>query len=212
MLQRLRASLQADGLDVGFTANALTDARDEARDAAAVLLVGNRGAGQAKELVRAAALRFPDVPLVLIAPLSMTGIRSALDAGAAGIVLEANVETSLAATVRAVCAGQLVAPRALRQAMVRPVLSHRERQTLALVVRGLTNQQIASRMFLAESTVKTHLTSVFSKLGVASRSEAVALALEPGANLGLDLVGLPRPSPKQNREFKETGPEPTRRR
>lgn len=193
MLRRVRAALLDGGMDLGFTASNLAGVGDKAHDAVVVVLVGGGGAGQAKELVRAAARRFPDVPLILIAPVSLTGIRNALDAGAAGVVLEAQVETALAATIHAVRAGQLVAPRALRRSMVRPALTHRERQTLALVVRGLTNQQIAARLFLAESTVKTHLTSVFSKLGVTSRSEAVTLALDPDANLRLELVGLSFP-------------------
>jgi DNA-binding NarL/FixJ family response regulator len=177
-------------MELGFRATELLELGDEAGNAVAVILVGGSSACEVKELVRAATGRFPNVPVVLIAPLSLTGIHKALDAGAAGIVLEAQLEASLPATIRAVRAGQLVAPRALRRWMVRPALSHRERQTLALVVRGLTNQQIAARLFLAESTVKTHLTSVFSKLGVGSRSEAVTLALDPDEKLGLELVGL----------------------
>jgi DNA-binding NarL/FixJ family response regulator len=190
MVRRVQTTLGSDGLDLGYSATELADLGDEAGDAVAVVLVGSTSACEGKELVRAAAGRFPDVPVVLVAPLSLTGIHKALDAGAAGIVLEAQLETSQPPENRAVRAGQSVAPRALRRSMVRPALSHRERQTLALVVRGLTNQQIAARLFLAESTVKTHLTSVFSKLGVGSRSEAVTLALDPEEKLGLELVGL----------------------
>jgi DNA-binding NarL/FixJ family response regulator len=192
---RVLTALRSDSMELGYRATELEDLGDEAGDAVAVILVGGSSACGGKELVRAATSRFPNVPVVLIAPLALTGIHKALDAGAAGIVLEAQLEASLPATIRAVRAGQLVAPRALRRSMVRPALSHRERQTLALVVRGLTNQQIAARLFLAESTVKTHLTSVFSKLGVGSRSEAVTLALDPDEKLGLELVGLAPPSP-----------------
>jgi DNA-binding NarL/FixJ family response regulator len=56
-----------------------------------------------------------------------------------------------------------------------PALSYREKEVLELAAGGLTNSQIASRLFLAESTVKTHLSSAFRRLGVSSRREAAAL-------------------------------------
>jgi DNA-binding NarL/FixJ family response regulator len=58
-----------------------------------------------------------------------------------------------------------------------------------LLVAGLTNRQIGSRLFLAESTVKTHLASAFGKLGVRSRKDAVALLLDPAE--GLATAALP---------------------
>jgi DNA-binding NarL/FixJ family response regulator len=114
-----------------------------------------------------------------------------LDAGVAGFVLDSQLESALASTVRAVRAGQLVAPRALPRPVFRPAVSDRERQTLALVVMVLINRQIAGRLFLAESTVKAHLTSIFSRLGVGSRSEAVALFLDAEQKFGLGILGLP---------------------
>jgi DNA-binding NarL/FixJ family response regulator len=71
-------------------------------------------------------------------------------------------------------------------------LTSREKQILTLVVAGLTNSQIASELFLAESTVKSHLSSAFAKLGVSSRSEAVAVILDPERGPGLG-IGLVRP-------------------
>jgi DNA-binding NarL/FixJ family response regulator len=130
--------------------------------------------------------------------LSRIGVHRALEAGAAGLVLDSQVEATLAVTIRAVRAGQLVAPREVRRALTRPPLSHRERQTLALVVKGFTNRQIAAHLFLAESTVKTHLTSIFSKLGVGSRSEAAAVALDSEQKLGLELLGVSAPSEMTN--------------
>jgi DNA-binding NarL/FixJ family response regulator len=59
------------------------------------------------------------------------------------------------------------------------VLSHREREILELVATGLTNRQIADRLFVAESTVKSHLSSSLHKLDVRSRAEAAALLLDP---------------------------------
>ena len=56
-------------------------------------------------------------------------------------------------------------------------LTEREREVLALMVEGLNNTQIAGRLTVSPSTIKSHVSSVLSKLGVASRTEAVTLAL-----------------------------------
>jgi len=76
-----------------------------------------------------------------------------------------------------VCEGYVSVPRGMRHGVDLPALSFRERQILRLVVAGLTNDEIAGRLYLAETTVKGHLTSAFRRLGVRSRREAVALIL-----------------------------------
>ena len=68
---------------------------------------------------------------------------------------------------------------------------------LALLVAGLTNRQIAARLYLAESTVKTHVTSAFSKLGVRSRKDAAAILLDPAE--GLLATALPARRPRGER-------------
>jgi DNA-binding NarL/FixJ family response regulator len=68
------------------------------------------------------------------------------------------------------------------------VLSSREKQVLGLVVMGYMNSQIAAQLFLAESTVKSHLSSAFDKLGVRSRHEAVARILDPQGGLGVGIL------------------------
>ena len=67
-----------------------------------------------------------------------------------------------------------VVPADVRRQAVPPAFSHRERQVLDLAVRGMTNTQIAGELYLAESTVKSHLSACFRKLGVSSRAEAAA--------------------------------------
>ncbi len=71
-----------------------------------------------------------------------------------------------------------------------PALSTREKQILGLVVMGYMNSQIAEQLFLAESTVKSHLSSAFGKLGVRSRNEAVNLILDPERGLGMGILAL----------------------
>lgn len=132
-------------------------------------------------------LRGPGI--VAISPVATgTGVRRALDAGADAIVFEPELESTLAVAVSAVCSGQSVVPRKVRASVERPTFSHRERQVLTYVSRGLTNAQIAEKLFLSESTIKSHLSSAFAKFGVRSRREAAALFLELESANG---AGLP---------------------
>lgn len=117
----------------------------------------------------------PAATVVISPPATGTGVRRALDAGADALVFDTELELTLGAAIHAVASGQSVVPRRLRASVERPSLSHRELQVLSLVRQGLTNAEIARRLFLAESTVKSHLSSVFTKLGVHSRKEAVTV-------------------------------------
>jgi DNA-binding NarL/FixJ family response regulator len=123
--------------------------------------------------------------IVAVSPVATgTGVRRGLDAGADAIVFADELKSTLAVAVSAVASGQSVVPRSHRASVERPSFSHRERQVLSCVARGLTNAQIAEELYLAESTIKSHLSSAFSKFGVRSRKEAAALFLEtepPGA-------------------------------
>lgn len=117
-----------------------------------------------------------DAAVVAVSPPATgAGVRRALDAGADALVFDAELELTLSAAIRAVASGQTVVPRKLRASVERPTLSHREHQVIALVRRGLTNAEIAEHLYLAESTVKSHLASVFTKFGVHSRKEAAAV-------------------------------------
>jgi DNA-binding NarL/FixJ family response regulator len=140
--------------------------------------------------IRALATGHPDTPLLAIVPAGApnASLRRVLLAGASGIVLEDDVEHALAPTARAILAGQLTVPPVLvRQIAPRP-LSHREKQALGLVVLGMTNREIASKLFLAESTVKTHLSSAFRKIDARSRSEAVARIQDPEDRYGESIL------------------------
>jgi DNA-binding NarL/FixJ family response regulator len=128
-------------------------------------------------------------PIVVVSPAgTATSVRRALDAGADAFVLEDEIETTLAIAVLAVATGQSVVPRKVRESVERPAFSHRERQVLALVTEGLTNNEIAERLVLSQSTVKSHLSTAFAKLGIRSRKEVTSLLLDPEQ---AQSVGLP---------------------
>ncbi len=113
-------------------------------------------------------------------------VRGALQAGAIGYLLKNATIDELAQAIRAAKSGRPTLAAEAAQVLVmsatRPGpeyrLTEREREVLALLVEGLTNRQIAQRLTLSHSTVKFHVSSILSKLGASSRTEAVSLALQ----------------------------------
>ena len=103
-------------------------------------------------------------------------------------MFEPQLENSLVASIAAVMSGQTVVPRRVRGGLHSPAFSHRERQVLACIAKGLTNRQIGDALFLSESTIKSHLSSAFAKLGVRSRREAIAVLLDSPDSLGTRLL------------------------
>lgn len=134
---------------------------------------------------------FPELLIVVVCE-SANGrsARRAVDAGVDGLIFEHQLEAALPPTVAAVLAGQIAVPRELRASVRKPSLSFREKQILGMVVMGFTNREIAARLFVAESTVKSHLCSSFDKLGVRSRNEAAALILDPDRSLGTGILAI----------------------
>jgi DNA-binding NarL/FixJ family response regulator len=120
--------------------------------------------------------------VVVSPPVTATAVRRTLDAGADALVFASELTATLIPTLRAVESGQSVVPRNLRAGVKRPYFSFRERQVLTLVSEGHTNAQIAEALFLAESTIKSHMASIFTKLGVHSRKEAGAVFLDMHAS------------------------------
>jgi DNA-binding NarL/FixJ family response regulator len=116
--------------------------------------------------------------------------RAVIAQGADALLLEEDVPGLVVPAVRAALAGLLVLSAPLGAAVERPPLTPREKQVLALVVMGYTNREIADQLVLAESTVKSHLFSAFRRLGVRSRSEAVALITDPARGLGSGILTI----------------------
>jgi DNA-binding NarL/FixJ family response regulator len=120
----------------------------------------------------------------------------AIEAGAAGFVLKDSSAEDLIAAVRAVAGGAAwfdpaVAPRLLdryrrvvapaaRDASRLDLLTDREHDVLRLMARGATNAEIAATLYVAEATVKTHVGSIFAKLGVRDRAAAIVFAYDHG--------------------------------
>jgi DNA-binding NarL/FixJ family response regulator len=137
------------------------------------------------------AQAFAETPIILACTsIERWGVRAALTAGVLGVVLWKDLSSALGPCAQAVQAGQTCVPRAHWRAVEPPALSSREKQILGLVVMGYMNGQIAQQLFLAESTVKSHLSSAFRKLGVRSRNEAVNLILDPERGLGMGILAL----------------------
>ena len=95
--------------------------------------------------------------------------------GADAVVRDEDLEGVLGVVVRAAACGHCSAPTGLMRVIRPPELSVRERQVLGLALSGLSNTQIAERLYLSPSTVKTHISAAFRRLGVHSRREASAL-------------------------------------
>lgn len=161
------------------------------RGEGAVVLACDPSQPRSLTAIRKLASELREAGLVVVSAGSDgSGVRQALGAGAHGVVNEPELEATLGPAVQSVLAGHVSVPRRLRRCVVTPAFSYREKQVLVMLLDGAGNRQIADRLFLAESTVKSHLTSAFQKLGVHSRKEAVALLLDPGEGLAASLDGV----------------------
>jgi DNA-binding NarL/FixJ family response regulator len=121
-------------------------------------------------------------------------VYAALQSGARGYVLKGARKTELVRAIRAVASGELivgptVASRVLRRLgeaghtdalAAFPMLTDREREVLSLLAGHLTNPEIAARLRLSDKTVRNHVSNIFAKLGVATRTEAVTRARDAG--------------------------------
>ncbi len=139
-------------------------------------------------VTRSIRKQFPQVQVIILTSFKDGElIKNALEAGAIGYLLKDISADELAQAIRAAHDGHTTLSSEVAQALVQNVtqppvpgldLTTREREVLALLVEGLNNSQIAQKLTVSPSTIKSHVSNILSKLGVASRTEAVALTLK----------------------------------
>ena len=148
-----------------------------------LIMPGIDGVAATEQVLR----RSPGTKVLVLTSFSDSDlIERALRAGAIGYLLKSVSGDELAAAIRRAHAGlSTLAPEAaqvLIDAVTTPasdgaVLTAREREVLSLLTEGLTNAEIAARLFVSLSTVKTHISSILAKLGAATRTEAATIAV-----------------------------------
>jgi NarL family two-component system response regulator LiaR len=136
---------------------------------------------------RAITDRFPETQVIALTSFQEGSlVQEALQAGAIGYLLKDVVIDQLAEAIRSAHAGRATLAPAAAQALAQEAarvpeigedLTARERQVLALLVDGLSNQQIAEQLAISISTARFHVSAILSKLGAANRAEAAALAV-----------------------------------
>jgi NarL family two-component system response regulator LiaR len=140
------------------------------------------------EATRALVTRAPQVCVVALTSFEDENlVQRALEAGASGYLLKDIGADDLADAIRQAHAGKPALAAEAAEALFRAArrghqpgadLTDREREVLALLVEGLTNPEIADRLIVSPTTVKTHVSNILSKLGVSTRTEAVSFALQ----------------------------------
>ena len=143
------------------------------------------------EAIRQIKARYPEVEIVILTTYDDDeNIVRGLRAGARGYLLKDTGRNVLFEAIRAAARGESLLPSAVidkvvahlaepQSAEAKP-LSDRKQEVLALLAQGAANKEIAAHLYITERTVKAHVTSIFNKLGVNSRTEAVAVAMRSG--------------------------------
>ncbi len=139
------------------------------------------------EAIRIIRQRQPEIQILALTSFKEGElIRDALEAGAIGYLLKDVSADELASAIRAAHGGRATLSPEATQSLVETAsqprsisfeLTERERTVLNLMAEGLSNTQIAARLVVSPSTVKSHVSAILTKLGVASRTEAVTLAM-----------------------------------
>ena len=130
--------------------------------------------------------QFPQIQVIALTSFKEGDlVKNALEAGAIAYLIKDVSADELARAIRAAHSGRATLSPDAAQALVQssnqpPIpgldLTEREREVLSLIVEGLNNTQIAEKLTVSPSTIKSHVSSILSKLGVTTRTEAVTLA------------------------------------
>jgi two-component system NarL family response regulator len=137
------------------------------------------------EAISTLRAEFPNARILVLTTFEgEEDIYRAVRRGARGYLLKDAPCERLQETIRAVAAGQVFLPpemaSRLAERMSRPELTAREREVLTLLAAGKNNQEIGTALHVAESTVKSHVNAILSKLGVSDRTQAALVALQRG--------------------------------
>ena len=151
-----------------------------------VIIFGVGGVEGVSEGMRRLRKHSPDALILVFGLyLDLAVARAALRSGARGFIHAGMQPDQIKRAVKMATEGEIVAPRQLLEYLISNedvvdlnILSERQRQILELVEDGLTNAQVARKLYLTESTVKQHLRSAYKALGVKNRTEAVKLIRE----------------------------------
>ena len=143
------------------------------------------------EAIKQIKARYPTVEIVILTTYNDDEyIIRGLRAGARGYLLKDSDRQALFDTIRAAARGESLLPSTIVDKVVAQLaapqpapsgdLSGREQQVLAMLAQGAANKEIALQLNISERTVKAHVTSIFNKLGVNSRTEAAVMAVRQG--------------------------------
>jgi len=151
-----------------------------------VLMDLNLGAGGSGATTTARLRALPQPPHVLVLTTydTETDILAAIDAGASGYLLKDAPPDELFRAIRATARGETALAPSVAATLVRrasspgPILTEREVEILELLAEGIANKGMARRLMVSEATVKSHLSHIYTKLGVDNRAGAVAKAIE----------------------------------
>ena len=138
--------------------------------------------------------RYPVMPVVILsASKQYSDIKRALDAGAMGYIPKDTTSTVMLSALRLILSGGIYVPSDMAQQFElnqsdsnMPVLTPRQLQVLAKMVQGHSNKIIASKLDIAEATVKMHVTSIMKSLGVSNRTQAAMVAEKLGLRISVD--------------------------
>ena len=188
-----RVLADEDDLEVVATAATAAEALAVMTDDVEVVLTDFRlTGGDGVQLTRDLVAGWPLAKVVMLTASSDEALMSAaLDAGCAGFITKSDPLDLVLSAIRSAAAGESVVSPALLARLLpklisrtprgrNPDLTQREREVLQAMARGGSNQQIADELTLSRDTVRNHVESILSKLGVNSKLQAVTLAIQRG--------------------------------